>query len=90
MYNVPFTVDTAANQDILLPLYFEMNARILARADELGMNRHWNYLNYAHGSQDVFTGYGPENVAFMKGVSQTYDPTGVFQNLRQTGFHLPK
>lgn len=89
MYNIVFTVDTAANQDIVLPMVFAMNAAIQAKADELGHNKHWEFLNYAHGNQDPLSKYGAESVAFMQAVSAKYDQGQVFQKLRQTGFHLP-
>lgn len=89
MYNIVFTVNTAENQDIVLPIAFEMNAAIQAKADELGRNKHWQFLNYAHGSQDPLSHYGAENIAFMKDVSRKYDGKSVFQNLRQTGFKIP-
>lgn len=89
MYNLVFTVDTAANQDIVLPMAFEMNRAIQAKADELGHNKHWEFLNYANGIQDPLAHYGSENVAFMKAVSAKYDEGQVFQKLRKTGFHLP-
>lgn len=89
MYNLVFTVDTAANQDLVLPMAFEMNRAIQTKADELGHNKHWEFLNYANGIQDPLAHYGSENVAFMKAVSAKYDEAQVFQKLRKTGFHLP-
>ncbi|EEY20547.1 conserved hypothetical protein [Verticillium alfalfae VaMs.102] len=89
MYNIVFTVDTAANQEIVLPIALEMNKAIQAAADGLGLNKHWQFLNYAHSSQDPISHYGAENIAHMKAVSSKYDPNQVFQKLRQTGFHLP-
>ncbi|KAJ4387338.1 hypothetical protein N0V93_007927 [Gnomoniopsis smithogilvyi] len=41
----------------------------------------WTYLNYAHASQDVFQGYGEENVNAMREVAVRYDPQGIFQSL---------
>ncbi|KAK2022504.1 FAD-binding domain-containing protein [Colletotrichum zoysiae] len=33
--------------------------------------------------------YRRENIKFMRNVSRRYDPTGGFQHLRRTGFHIP-
>lgn len=89
MYNIVFTVNTSENQDIVLPVAFEMQAAIQAKANELGMGKDWEFLNYAHGSQDPISHYGAENIALMHEVSRKYDAKSVFQNLRKTGFHLP-
>lgn len=90
MYNIVFTVDTAENQEVVLPMIFQMNADIQAKADELGQNKHWEFLNYAHGNQDPLAKYGAENIALMKSVSEKYDAGQVFQQLRRTGFHIPQ
>lgn len=89
MYNIVLTVKTAADQDLILPIAFEMNKALQDKADELGCNRHWAFPNYAYGDQDPLSHFGQENIALMKEVSDKYDPKKVFQNLRQTGFHLP-
>ncbi|KAK0390653.1 hypothetical protein NLU13_0157 [Sarocladium strictum] len=89
MYNIVLTVNTAANQDIVLPIAFEMNAAIHATADRLGRNKQWQFVNYAHGSQDPLSHYGAENIAFMREVSRKHDGEAVFQSLRQTGFKIP-
>jgi FAD/FMN-containing dehydrogenase len=89
MYNIVFTVNTKANQDLVLPVAFEMQAAIQAKANELGVNKNWDFLNYAHGSQDPLSHYGADNIALMQAVSKKYDPKSVFQTLRKTGFHLP-
>lgn len=90
MYNIVFTVNTKENQDKVLPVAFEMQAAIQAKANETGQNKNWDFLNYAHGSQDPISHYGAENIAFMQEVSRKYDtPKVMFQNLRKTGFHLP-
>lgn len=89
MYNIVLTVKTSEDQDKILPIAFALNKAIQDKAAELGFKRDWIFPNYAHGSQDPLSHYGSENIAFMREVSKKYDPNGVFQNLRQTGFHLP-
>lgn len=48
----------------------------------------WVYLNYAHPSQDVLEGYGPENVDRIREAAARYDPEGVFQKLCPGGFKV--
>ncbi|KAK3215622.1 hypothetical protein GRF29_8g598138 [Pseudopithomyces chartarum] len=48
------------------------------------------YLNYSDKDQDPLTGYGPENVKFMKKVATKYDPLGIYQNLLPGGFKISK
>lgn len=48
------------------------------------------YLNYSDKDQDPLTGYGPENVKFMKKVVTKYDPLGIYQNLLPGGFKISK
>ncbi|KAK8015811.1 FAD binding domain-containing protein [Apiospora marii] len=57
-------------------------------ATELGINWGWKYLNYADYSEDPIAGYGEESVEFLREVSRRYDPDGIFQYLRNTGFKL--
>ncbi|KAK8091760.1 hypothetical protein PG997_002121 [Apiospora hydei] len=58
-------------------------------ATELGVNWGWKYLNYADYSEGPIARYGEESVEFLRKVAKRYDPYGVFQNLRQTGFKIP-
>lgn len=88
MYNLVFTADTEAHQAVVLPMLFEMNKLIQAKADEMGKNKNWEFLNYAHGSQDPLAHYTAKNIAFMKAVSRKFDRKQMFQRLRQTGFRL--
>ncbi|KAH9887436.1 FAD-binding domain-containing protein [Xylariomycetidae sp. FL2044] len=60
-----------------------------AYATSLGINHDWRYLNYAYGDQDVIGSYGAEALGLIRDASARYDPDGVFQNLRRTGFKIP-
>lgn len=53
-----------------------------------GTNVDFLYLNYAASFQDPLASYGAANLAFMRQVSQKYDPEQVFQNLVPGGFKL--
>lgn len=48
----------------------------------------YKYMNYADPSQDIFSSYGAENVAFLKRVAKEYDPTEFFQRRVTGGFKL--
>ncbi|KAL9623511.1 MAG: hypothetical protein Q9160_002192 [Pyrenula sp. 1 TL-2023] len=75
------------------------DARILAmteawmdRTIEAGKNRglfhRYVYQNYAGKNQDVFAGYGEENLQKLRDISRRYDPSGVFQRLQPGYFKL--
>lgn len=59
-------------------------------AKELGVGWDWQYLNYAGGEQDPLSTVGPDALAKIRAASAKYDPNGVFQSLRGSGFKLPK
>ncbi|KOS23151.1 Bifunctional solanapyrone synthase [Escovopsis weberi] len=50
----------------------------------------WQYLNYADATQNPLKSYGPENLAFLRQVSQKYDPSGFFQTKFPGGFTLAR
>lgn len=59
-------------------------------ATSLGANWGWRYLNYAdRRTQDAIPTMGEEAIAKLKAVSAKYDPRGVFQQLRKSGFKIP-
>lgn len=90
MWLIAVTVDTEANQDKIHPLTIQYRNEVEAYADSIGINKHWQFLNYALGDQDPIKNYGEESVAFLQQTSRTYDPEGVFQKLRGSGFKIPE
>ncbi|KAF7192255.1 FAD-dependent monooxygenase yanF [Pseudocercospora fuligena] len=62
--------------------------RTQEEARRRGLFHSFVYQNYADPRQDVFAGYGKGAVEFLRGVSSRYDPHGVFQYQRASGFHL--
>lgn len=48
----------------------------------------YKYMIYAHTDQDVISGFGDKNKAFLHDVAARYDPAGIFQNLQPGGFEL--
>ncbi|EME88487.1 uncharacterized protein MYCFIDRAFT_3272, partial [Pseudocercospora fijiensis CIRAD86] len=59
-----------------------------ALAKEYGVDSEWLYLNYSEEWQDPISGYGEEEVRFLRKVSREYDPEGVFQRQVPGGFKL--
>ncbi|KAI0143448.1 hypothetical protein GGR57DRAFT_365571 [Xylariaceae sp. FL1272] len=58
-------------------------------AESLGLNWGWKYLNYADPSENPYSTFGESTLQELREVSEKYDPEGVFQNLRKTGFMIP-
>lgn len=64
-----------------------VNAHV-AILNEAGLYIPFKYLNYADKSQDPFSSYGEANKAFLKAVSERYDPQQMFQKQVPGGFKL--
>lgn len=85
-----FGVESAENEARAFPLVEAFYEEVEAYATSLKANWNWRYLNYAYGSQDPISGYGTESIEALKATSAKYDPNGVFQNLRHSGFKIPQ
>lgn len=59
-------------------------------AKEMGVWHRFKYANYAEASQDVWSGYGEENLKRLRKVQRSVDPAGVFVKggLAGVGFKL--
>lgn len=90
MFLMYLGVTSKEHEEITFPYVQSFFSDVDAFATELDANWNWNYLNYAHGVQDPIAGYGDANIKKLKKVSKKYDPKGVFQELRQSGFKLPQ
>lgn len=86
MWLVALTVDTEENQAIILPIAREFVAAINQKLQQAGRFVDWTYLNYAWADEKPYSHYGQANLELLRAVSHKYDPNGVFQKLRQTGF----
>ncbi|RYP25343.1 hypothetical protein DL767_008438 [Monosporascus sp. MG133] len=89
MWLIALTVDTAENQEKILPIALEFRDAIDEYAKSIDAYKEWKYLNYAWADQDPISGYGAENIALIKAAAGKYDPSGVFQKQRQSGFKIP-
>lgn len=62
--------------------------RTIETAKNRGLFHRYIYQNYAGKNQDVFAGYGEENLQRLRDISRRYDPNGVFQRLQPGYFKL--
>ncbi|KAK5047459.1 hypothetical protein LTR84_006555 [Exophiala bonariae] len=60
--------------------------RMSTESRRLGTNHEYRYSNYASEYQDAIVSYGTDSNEFLRKVSNKYDPNGVFQKLRSSGF----
>jgi len=89
MWLIAVTVDTEQNQDKIDPLTRAFKVDVDAYAEEMGIGYPWVYLNYARGGQDPLAYYGSENIDVIRKAAKKYDPDGIFQYLRRSGFNIP-
>lgn len=82
-------VATAADDAVALPLVRAYHEDLNRYASSLGSNWNWVYLDYANLEQDPISTFGKENIWKMRNASAKYDPKGVFQKLRGSGFKIP-
>lgn len=76
--------DDAQVQSILRDL--GESVEVLARSR--GKDRMFKYMNYANYEQDVISGFGSKNKAFLLAASAKYDPESIFQELQTGGIKL--
>ncbi|KXJ88152.1 hypothetical protein Micbo1qcDRAFT_214774 [Microdochium bolleyi] len=86
---ITLVVETTDLQDLLLALAVELYRKIVAFADQKGYNKHWLYAPDTGANQDPTAAYSAENIALIRAVAEKYDPSGVFQSLRVSGFRIP-
>lgn len=89
MFLATLAVNGAENEANAAPIMKNWTDSVAAYADELGVGWGWHYLNYASLDQDPLASVGPENIASLQAASAKYDPRGVFQRLRTSGFKIP-
>ena len=85
---VPTRWADAADDARILQMVVNVIDRSVAAAKEMGLEHRYIYQNYAYQGQDVFKGYGDENLAKLRAVSRKYDPEAVFQKLQPGYFKL--
>lgn len=90
LLNINFAVmwKNAEDDKTVLGVAKRLIDRTVERAKEIGMHHRYIYQNYADVSQDVFTGYGEENLQRLREISKKHDPDQVFQRLQPGYFKL--
>jgi len=70
----------------------EWTDRVESYAKNLGVSWGWKYVNYAGKEQDplALASVGPDAFRKLEAASKKYDPDGVFQRLRGSGFKIQR
>ena len=76
--SIAWSWKNAADDAEAFAAYRKFFARAEAVAKEMGLWHRFKYANYAEASQDVWGGYGEENMARLRKIQREVDPLGVF------------
>ncbi|ETS78635.1 hypothetical protein PFICI_10697 [Pestalotiopsis fici W106-1] len=91
MSSITMQIDNPELEATMYALALECQKDIEQYARSLGNGLwEWRYLNYADLTYDPLASYGEESVKRLRQVSHQYDPEGVFQHLRKSGFKIPE
>lgn len=90
MFLATIAVNGVENEAKALPIMQNWTDSLALYSESAGGSFNWNYLNYAYENQDPMATAGSDNIAAMQAVSAKYDPDGVFQKLRTSGFKIPE
>ncbi|KAJ2900398.1 FAD binding domain-containing protein [Zalerion maritima] len=90
MFLLTLALNGEDQEDLARPYLSAYLDDLDAKAQEMGVGWDWKYLNYADRTQDPLATYGEDAIAKMRAASEQYDPDGVFQTLRSTGFKIPQ
>ena len=88
MISTSISWSSAADDARILAASRNFISRANATAYAQGLGNRFLYQNYAGQEQDVFAGYGHENLARLREVGRKYDPSGVWQKLQPGYFKL--
>ncbi|WDK19468.1 FAD binding domain-containing protein [Colletotrichum graminicola] len=89
MFLITLAINGADNETTAFPYVQDFVEDVESYAASLDLGWGWKFLNYAHKLQDAISSYGDPSIEKLRAASAKYDPTGVFQNLRQSGFKIP-
>lgn len=78
----------AASDDLVSAGALKLIKQIEDLSAERKLVSRYRFYNYGYKSQQIIEGYGRENVAKMKAVSERYDPSGFFQTIVTGGFKV--
>ncbi|KAF4119597.1 FAD/FMN-containing dehydrogenase [Geosmithia morbida] len=80
--------DDAEGDQAMYTFASDVISTVAAKAEELGVDNDYVYMNYGSKYQNVIASYGAENVAKLNAISKRYDPQAVFQKLQPGYFKL--
>ncbi|KAF4979662.1 hypothetical protein FZEAL_4153 [Fusarium zealandicum] len=89
MFLLTWAAHGGENEEAAFPLLKAYVDDVEAKAQELDAWWPWKFINYAHLSQDPLSTVGDEALSKLQAASKKYDPQGVFQKLRSSGFKIP-
>lgn len=89
MWLFTMQVYNAEDEAKAIPIAQEFLKEVDDYATSIDANLNWRYLNYAYKDQDPIAFYGDDAISTIKAAASKYDPDGVFQKLRHSGFKLP-
>ncbi|KAI1741698.1 FAD binding domain-containing protein [Xylaria scruposa] len=89
LFNTVVSLSGAESEDAALPLINEWLDSVDEFATSEKLSLDWRYLNYAYSDQDPIASYGQESIEQIRTTAANYDPQGVFQKLRMSGFKIP-
>ncbi|KAM0517039.1 hypothetical protein ACHAPE_005151 [Trichoderma viride] len=88
LINVDISWSNASDDEKVLAAAQNIVNRSVAVARAKGLDHPYLYQNYASYQQDVFAGYGADNLAKLRSISTRYDPQRVWQKLQPGYFNL--
>ncbi|KAI0553969.1 FAD binding domain-containing protein [Xylaria curta] len=89
LFNTVVSLSGAESEEAALPLINEWLDSVDEFAASESLSLDWRYLNYAYSDQDPIASYGQESIEQIRATAAKYDPQGVFQKLRMSGFKIP-
>jgi hypothetical protein len=90
LFLAELSLQGSTDEEKAFPIMKEWTDRVEAYAKRLGVGWGWKYLNYAGKGQDplAVSSLGPDAFRKLAAASKRYDPNGVFQQLRKSGFKI--
>ncbi len=89
MFSTAVALHGARQEAVAIPMMEAYTGAVDEYARSIGAAWDWQYLNYANKLQDPIATFGGAALAKIRAASATYDPDGVFQKLRLSGFKIP-
>jgi hypothetical protein len=88
LLNLAFMWESPADDHAILIANQNIVNKSVAKAQELGLDNPFLFMNYASQFQSVVPSYGATNHAKLVNTAMKYDPDGVFQTLQPGYFKL--